>query len=213
MKIGKSFLVEAIKNSIMENGGGKENAEKISEAVLKRLDEIGYRAAALTKGANYNATQQYDNDISVDKNMKKMDRSKNLNLPALNQAINGNFKNLEFHFIIRPKTETDNYPIIFYFKEIKYIDNTKIVIAGVFYRQINNKSFNGSVEYNFDKGTFYQVNFYGGGSIRRVYPMTLNIKIPEYKKVAYDFLNFVSKYLYSVEDYQTNVNNTNYSNS
>lgn len=164
--------------------------------------------ASLTQGANYNATQQYNNDISVKDNRQKMGRSKNLNLPALNQAINGNFNNLEFHFICTKAMSS--FPITFYFKEVKHIDTNRVVIAGTFHEDSNNNSFNGSVEYSFNKGTFYQVNFYGQGSVRRLYPMTLDIKDSEYKKTAYDFLNFVSNYLYSVEDYQTNVNNKNY---
>ena len=118
--------------------------------------------------------------------------------------------NLEFHFICA-KTETSRFPITFYFKEIKNINNNRVVIGGAFQRE-GEKSFNGSVEYSFKKGTFYQVNFYGNGSVRRLFPMTLDIKDTEYKKTAYGFLNFVSNYLYSVEDYQTNVNNKNYAN-
>jgi len=205
MKIGKSQLLEAVKKSIIENGGGEKRAEIISEAVLKQLDEIGYRGAALTQGANYNAGQQYDSNITTANNRQRMDRSEKLNLPALNQAINGNFPNLEFHFICEKAGM--RFPITFYFKEVKYIDNNKVVIGGTFYRQINNELYNGSVEYSFNKGTFYQVNFYGQGSVRRLYPMTLDVKDATYKQTAYNFLNFISNYLYSVEDYQTNVNN------
>ena len=203
-KIGIGQLAEAVKKSIIENGGGEERAKQISEIVINKLVEIGYRSASLTQGANYNARQQYNNDVSIEKNRQKIDRSRDLTLSALNNAIKNNFSILDFHFIAEKMGLS--FTISFNFKEIKFIDKNRVVMGGIFNRKSSNETYKGSVEYSFNNGSFYQVNFYGQGSVRRLFPMTLDIKSPEYKKTAYDFLTFISNYLYSVEDYQTNVN-------
>jgi hypothetical protein len=206
-KISKQGLKESIKQAILETGGDAERAKIISEAVIQRINEIGYRGAALARGANDNATNQFNNDTSTDSNRNKMAKSENLILPALNKAIADNFQNLEFHFICEKAGA--HFPITFFFKQIKYIDVKRVVIGGIRYREINNETYNCSIEYNFNTSTFYEVKFYGGGSIRRIYPLQLDTKKVEYKTMSYNFLSFISNYLYSVEDYQTNINNHN----
>jgi hypothetical protein len=38
---------------------------------------------------------------------------------------------------------------------------------------------NGYIEYNFPKGSFYEVKFYGQGSIRRIYKIIKETALPE----------------------------------
>ena len=76
MKIGKVQLAEAIKKSIIENGGGEERANLISESVINQLDEIGYHGATLTREVHYNTKKPFDNDISIDKHRGNINESK-----------------------------------------------------------------------------------------------------------------------------------------
>ena len=122
--------------------------------------------------------------------------SKQFDLPATNDAINSNFNNLELHFICE---ETN---LTFYFKEIKYIDDEIMVMSGTFYRETGNDYYDGYVEYcinqkiEVDK-SFWCVNFYGQGTIKRLYPLTL--ADDENKEIAYNFLGFISQNLKDVK--------------
>src|SRR5574344_1600205 len=90
----------------------------IKESVSKILVEIGYRGAALTYGANYNANDEIDRNINVNYNMDKINRSQKLTLPALNQAINDNFPNLKIQF--RENIMQLWCTLLFNFSEITY---------------------------------------------------------------------------------------------
>jgi hypothetical protein len=96
----------------------------VKESVEQILNEIGYRGAALTYGANYNANDEIDRNINVNYNMDKINRSQELTLPALNQAINDNFPNLKIQF--RENIMQLWCTLLFNFSEITYIDNNRI---------------------------------------------------------------------------------------
>ena len=125
----------------------------------------------------------------------KIDISKQFDLPVLNQAINGNFNNLELHFICGLAGRS--YPTIFTFREIKFLDDKKVVIGGTF-SELDKKTSNGTVEYRFKKGKFCRKN-YRACSVIRLHEMRLDIWIPENKSTADSFIDFLLKYLEKVE--------------
>ena len=70
----------------------------IKESVSTILNEIGYRGAALTHGANYNAQQDYYQNMNVNAR-SKMDKSEIIRLKVLSKAIQDNFPNLILEFV------------------------------------------------------------------------------------------------------------------
>jgi hypothetical protein len=193
-KINKQCLLEAIKQAILETNGDAEHAKIVSETVIQRINEIGYRGFSLFCEAM--TVQRIS--LTIDSNSNKMINSENRILSALNKAITDTFQNLEFHFICEKAGA--HFPISFFFKQIKYIDAKRVVAGGIRYREINNETYDSSIEYNFNTSTFYEVKFYGAGNIRRVYPLQLDTKKAEYKEMSNKFLSFVSNYLCSLED-------------
>jgi hypothetical protein len=176
----------------------------VKESVKSALNELGYRGAALVYGANYNARTQKRNGMKVSKNLSKEKKSDSILLPSLNQVIKDNFQNLNLQFSqIRMQMEA---PVYFRFEEIKYIDKARFVLKGELKRG-NEDEHNGYIEYNFRHQTFYEVKFYGSGNIRRIYPMEIENQIPDNYELYKEFLKFITNYLYSQEDYKTEVDN------
>jgi len=210
-KISKQGLKDVIKQAILETGGDVERAKIISETVIGKLDEIGYRGASLASGANYNANNQLSKNANIIKNQQKYDKSHKTILPALNQSIKGNFADLKLLFYMEKMGGISGCTISFLFDEVSYIDFNRVVLKGNITESTNYEpnSRNGSIEYNFKTGTFYEVKFYGQGSIRRTNAMRIDTNSPGNVKTTQQFLTFISNYLYSVEDYQTNINKQN----
>ena len=176
----------------------------IKDSVNKIVVKIGYRGVASTYEANHNDNYEINRNINVNYNMDKINRTQELNLPALSQAINDNFPNLMIQF--RETIMGLWCTLLFSFSEITYIDKNRMVMKGDL--SPAGKNFHhGYIEYNFPKDSFYEVHFYGRGSIRRIYKMIKETALPENEALTNKFLSFISNYLYSQEDYQTNVNN------
>jgi hypothetical protein len=210
MKIKKSDIAELIKKVIIENGGEIELAQKISETVIRKINELDYRGAALTQGANYNADYQLNQNKDVNMNQRKLDKSNDLILPAINQAIGGNFGKLILRFYMQ-KMGLATMSVEFQFDKVLFIDNKKVILEGIIIEQtkFNPKQRKGKIEYNFKEGKFFEVNYYTNGKVERKFPMRIDTNTPNNEEITHKFLSFISNYLYSVEDYQTNVNNQN----
>ncbi|MCR5423415.1 MAG: hypothetical protein K6E93_01475 [Bacteroidales bacterium] len=163
------------------------------------LNEIGYRGAALPHGANYNAMMSKLQN--GDKNaLSKMDVSNQSRIYAITQSIKDNFPSLQLHFIERDKAN-QFYSVSFTFLEMSVLNDDRFVRKGnVAISSKKEKA--GYIEFSFQQQSFYRVNFYGGGSIRRIYPLMLD---NDYKELFKSFLTFITNIGYSEKDYENNV--------
>ena len=173
----------------------------VQGTVNEVLNEIGYRGAALAHGANYNASMSKIQNTD-DNATTKMNKSNNIRLQSLSLAIHDNFPSLRLNFIERDKAN-QFYTVVFDYQNIKLIDKTRFIMGGDMVVSDRKKT-KGNIEFNFNTQSFYRVQFYGNGSVRRMYQMMMD---SDYKQVFNDLLSFVSSFMYSEEDYETNVNN------
>ncbi len=165
----------------------------------KHIDEIGYRGAALAHGANYNAQKDYEQNQN--KNAKiKMGKSENITLPALSKAINDNFPSLILEFVEHNDETNRSYPVDMTFIEVKYLNNERVVLKGKL--KVSLKEFGvGTIEYQFNTQKFYRVSY----SDKTTRSRKIHSLIPHNKKDLNQLLSFISKYMYSQEDYQHNI--------
>lgn len=174
--------------------------EVIKDYTKQVLQEIGYRGAALTHGANYNAQQDYMKTKNPNAR-SKMGVSENLTLEALSLALHDNFPNLTLEFVEHNKKTNQSYPVDLTFTDVKYIDNERIVMHGNL--TVSLKPFGvGAIEYNFNTQDFYRVSY----SDKTTNSRKLHTLTPHNEEVIKKVLTFISNYLYSREDYETNVN-------
>ena len=171
----------------------------IKESVNEILNEIGYRKAALTHGANYNAmTDKITNNNP--NAMSKADRSNNVKLAAITMAVNDNFPNLILPFMEEGNGEF--YSVVLDFNDVASIDASRFVLRGKL--TISGKrTQTGCVEYNFSSGSFYRVIIMANGAIRRTKQIAMD---PDGKDTFDRLLTFMSNYVYSREDYENEVN-------
>lgn len=166
----------------------------VTESITKVLTEIGYRGVALAHGANYNAMQSriQRNDINSD---SKMDSANTVRLQAITHSINSNYPDLTLHFIERDKAN-QFYTVVLHFQEMKQCNDERFVMLGNM--SISSQPFKqGYIEYNFKRQQFYRVNFYGSGSVRRIYPLIIdNI----YQDTVRDVLTFITNICYSEKE-------------
>lgn len=171
----------------------------IREVLNESVDELTYRQAALTHGANYNAQKDYMNTRNPNAR-SKMGASANLTLKSLSLAINDNFPNLNLEFVEHNEKTNQSYPVDLRFTNVKYIDNERIVLHGNL--TVSLKPFGiGAIEYNFNTKEFYRVSY----SDKTTRSRKLHTLIPHNENTINDVLAFVSKYLYSRDEYETNV--------
>lgn len=171
----------------------------VTESVKDVLNEIGYRAAALPHGANYNATQSklQNSDSNA---VSKMDAANQKRLVAITQSIHDNFPSLKLHFIERDKAN-QFYSVEFSFSEMKVLNDNRFVMKGDISISGQQEK-QGYIEFSFKQQSFYRVNFYGGGSVRRIYPLMLdNDYIEQFKSV----LTHITNVGYAEKDYENNV--------
>ena len=203
-KIGIGQLAEAVKKSIIENGGGEERANLISETVIKRLYEMGPETTALAQGSNFNANNQFNKDKNTEKNWDKVQRANDVLISSMNHAINTNFRNLVLYFQSEDSGRRAIYETFEFGKVIK-IDGDRMVMSGVF--NTGNKSSKGSLSYNFKTTEFYKINNYSGK------PKTPNIKIvrkpPANAEIVDKFMGYMTEYYNAVERYRNDVYNAN----
>ena len=172
----------------------------IHNIVLQVINEIGYRGAALAHGSNYNA--QLDFSQTRNPNAKiKMGKSENITNKALSLAIHDNFPNLTLLFVEHNDKTNRSYPVDLKFKEVKYLDNNRIVFLGDL--TVSLRDFGvGTIEYQFNTQSFYRVSF----SDKTTRSRRIHSLIVDNIDVVNDLLSFVANYMYSKEDYETNVN-------
>ena len=176
-----------------------EFRELVSESVREVLNEIGYRAAALPHGANYNAMQSKLQNADSNA-VSKMDSANQTRLPAITKSIHDNFPSLKLHFIERDKAN-QFYSVEFSFSEMKALNDDRFVMKGdVSISGQQEKQ--GYIEFSFQQQSFYRVNFYGGGSIRRIYPLMLD---NDYNELFRSLLTHITNVGYAEKDYEHNV--------
>lgn len=171
----------------------------ITESVKGVLSEIGYRAAALPHGANYNAmmSKLQNSDSNA---VSKMDAANQVRLQAVTQSIHDNFPSLKLHFIERDKAN-QYYSVEFGFTEMKTMNDDRFVMKGDITIS-GQQTKQGYIEFSFQQQSFYRVNFYGGGSIRRIYQLMLD---NDYEDTFRELLSFVTNIGYSEKDYENNI--------
>lgn len=168
--------------------------------VKQVVNEIGYRGAALTHGANYNAQQDYMNSRNPNARTK-MGGSENITMKALSLAIHDNLPNLNLEFVEHNEKTNQSYPVDLRFTDVKYIDNERVVLHGQL--TVSLRPFGiGAIEYNFNTQDFYRVSY----SDKTTRSRKLHTLIPHNEDVINNLLTFISNYLYSREDYETNIN-------
>lgn len=168
--------------------------------VRQVINEIGYRGAALIHGANYNAQQDYMNSRNPNARTK-MGSSENITLKALSLAIHDNFPNLNLEFVEHNEKTNQSYPVDLRFTDVKYIDNERVILHGQL--TVSLRPFGiGAIEYNFNTQDFYRVSY----SDKTTRSRKLHTLIPHNEDVINNLLTFISNYLYSREDYETNIN-------
>lgn len=171
----------------------------VKESVSSILNEIGYRTAALAHGANYNAKMDKKKNNNPNA-IGKANKSNNIKLPVLTQAINGTFPNLILPFMEDGAGEF--YSVVLHFKELAYYDSERFVLKGRLVIS-GTKSKEGCVEYNFSTGSFYRVIIMANGAIRRTKEIEID---PDGKQNFENLLTFMTNYSYSRDDYENNVN-------
>ena len=176
-----------------------EFRELVSESVREVLNEIGYRTTALPHGANYNAMQSKLQNADSNA-ISKIDSANQTRLPAITQSIHDNFPSLILHFIERDKAN-QYYSVEFSFSEMKVLNDDRFVMKG--YISISGQQEKqGYIEFSFQQQSFYRVNFYGGGSIRRIYPLMLD---NDYNELFKSLLMHITNIGYAEKDYEHNV--------
>lgn len=179
--------------------GEDEFKQLVKESARDVLNEIGYRGAALVHGANYNAVQSksQNNDTNA---ISKMDAANQLRLKAITQSIKDNFPSLVLHFIERDKAN-QFYSVVLSFNEIKAFNDDRFVMKGEVSIS-GQEPKQGYIEFNYQRQSFYRVNFYGNGTVRRIYPLMMD---NDFEDTFKSFLAFISKLGYSEKDYEHNV--------
>lgn len=172
----------------------------LNNIVKQVINEIGYRGAALTHGANYNAQQDYMNSRNPNARTK-MGVSENISMKALSLAIHDNFPNLNLEFVEHNEKTNQSYPVDLRFIDVKYIDNERAVLHGEL--TVSLRPFGiGAIEYNFNTQDFYRVSY----SDKTTRSRKLHTLIPHNEEEINNLLTFISNYLYSREDYEKNIN-------
>jgi len=172
----------------------------VIESTAQVINEIGYRVASLPHGANYNAMQSKIQQGDKNAN-NKIDASNNIRISTLTKAIEDNFPNLVLYFIERDKAN-QYYTVVFNFKEMSTINDERFVMKGDIAIS-GGKTKQGYVEFNFNQQSFYRVNFYGQGTIRRIYQLMMD---NDHKDIFLKFLTFITNFCYSEKDYEHNIN-------
>lgn len=131
----------------------------------------------------------------------KMNRSEEISLTTLNQAIKDNFPNIILEFVEHNQNTNRSYGVDLIVKSIKFIDISRCVIQGEL--TVANTPFGtGAIEYQFNSAEFYRVSYSDKTTrSRRLHTLCLHNEEEGEK-----FLNFLSNYLYSCKDYETSVN-------
>ena len=162
---------------------------------------MGPETLALALGANFNAANQFNNDVSTEKNWNKVQRTNVVIISSMNHAIKTNFPNLTLYF--RWYNSGHNAIVTkFEFNQVTNIDGDRMVMSGIFHQQSDPQQAKGSIEYNFSTEEFYKVNKRG----TRTTPKMEALKYPPADAAVVDrFIDYMTKYHNAVERYRNNV--------
>ena len=103
-------------------------------------------------------------------------------------------------FIERGKAN-QYYSVEFSFSEMKVLNDDRFVMKGDISISGQQEK-QGYIEFSFQQQSFYRVNFYGGGSIRRIYPLMLD---NDYNELFKSLLMHITNIGYAEKDYEHNV--------
>jgi hypothetical protein len=182
------------------------------------INEIGYRAATLTAGANMKANHELANGRIYNKkrrtNMTKMDDS--AKLKVISHSVIDNIGVFKLYF---RKPEKEGYLsslVTFTFNEIIYLDANEFIMQGftemskhpVPSSKYRPKPRYAQIEYNFQPQEFREVVYCANGTIRKHEILKLiegeGIGTKN-KEIADKLILHMSNCMYSIEDYQSNV--------
>ena len=107
---------------------------------------------------------------------------------------------MKLHFIERDKAN-QFYSVEFSFVEMKAMNDDRFVMKGNL-SVSGQQEKQGYIEFNFQQQSFYRVNFYGGGSIRRIYQLMLD---NDYTEQFKSLLSHITNIGYAEKDYENNV--------
>ena len=118
-------------------------------------------------------------------------------LIAMTQSIHDTFPSLKLHFIERDRAN-QFYSVVFSFIGMKALKEDRLVMKG-------NMSISGEqekqgyIEFSFRQQSFYRVNFYRSGSIRRIFPLMMD---NDYSELFKSILTYMINVGYSEKDCQ-----------
>lgn len=198
---------------------------RLTESDLKRIvkqviNEIGYRAATLSMGANMKASHDIDNGILHRKgkidNMEKLDKSAKLYYQALSNSV---IDNVGVFTLLFTKKEKEGYltsKVSFHFNEIIYLDTKCFIMQG--HTEMSKHPIPSSkyrpkpryvqVEYNFQTQKFYEVVYCANGTIRRLGElklMTAQDVGERNQAIANKLILHMTNCMYSIEDYESSI--------
>lgn len=189
--------------------------------VKQIINEIGYRAATLSTGANMKAADELSKgNLYYGKrrrnNMAKLDKAAKLNYAAITKSVVDNVGRFTLVFT---KPEKEGYLtslVKFHFNEIIYLGSDCFIMQGITemskhpipsskYRK---KPIYVQIQYNFQTQNFTEVVYCANGTIRRKDKLEL-ITAEDFgqvnKQVADSLILHMTNCMYSIEDYQSSI--------
>lgn len=183
----------------------EELVRVITERVLGKLNELTAKQAAMVQGAIYNANMD-DLRNQTPSAEKKIARGQRLKLPAIDKALNDNFKDVEIAF-----KQLNDYDvvqgvdtIIFHPKKVVYVHQKRFVLGGDIYMNGDSNRTSGYIEYNIPDKCFYRVSYSSKGTIRRQHALGLFQRTYD---VANRLISFILEYYEEIAQLCNYVNN------
>lgn len=119
---------------------------------------------------------------------------------TLTLAIKDNFPDIVLEFIEDNEKTRLSYPVDLNFESVKYIDNDRVVFYGDLTVSLNPFG-KGTIEYQFNTQEFYRVSYSDITTRSR----KLHKLIPDNREEINMLMSFITKYLYSTEDFEHNI--------
>lgn len=189
--------------------------------VRQVINEIGYRGATLTVGANMKANAELANGRMYKKpklrnNMQKVDDSAKLMYKAISHSV---IDNVGAFTLLFRKPENEGYLtsiVKFKFNEIIYLDKNCFIMQGI--TEMSKHPIPSSkyrpkpkyvqIEYGFESQQFREVVYCANGTIRGkeiLYLIDAEDIGVKNKEMANKLILHMSNCMYSIEDYQSSI--------
>lgn len=189
--------------------------------VRQVINEIGYRGATLTVGANMKANAELANGRMYKKpkprnNMQKVDDSAKLMYKAISHSV---IDNVGVFTLLFRKPENEGYLtsiVKFKFNEIIYLDKNCFIMQGI--TEMSKHPIPSSkyrpkpkyvqIEYGFESQQFREVVYCANGTIRGkeiLYLIDAEDIGVKNKETANKLILHMSNCMYSIEDYQSSI--------